>query len=143
MLQIDSSTDETILRSLNNLIAQVGDIRRQAETVPFVSTGILSTQVQLYLRSSDDATWLKLRSLIDPLADDKSVPGLRSDRVELDTLLRNQTLTPDQRTALGELWAYGQRLLILSGYFVYKFSKTYLKLIYANYFWVLRRNRYV
>ncbi|MGB3202038.1 MAG: HDIG domain-containing metalloprotein, partial [Nodosilinea sp.] len=67
--------------------------------------GILSTQVQQYLRRSDDATWLKLRSLIDPLAKDNA----RNERIALETLLRNQTITPNQQTALGELWAYGQR----------------------------------
>ncbi|MGB3310340.1 MAG: HDIG domain-containing metalloprotein [Nodosilinea sp.] len=105
VLRVESATDEVVLRSLGSLLAQVGDIRRQAGSVPFVSTSILSTQVQSYLRRSDDATWLKLRSLIDPLAKDNA----RNERVALDTLLRNQTITPDQQTALGELWAYGQR----------------------------------
>ncbi|MBE9140610.1 HDIG domain-containing protein [Nodosilinea sp. LEGE 07088] len=109
VLRVESETNEAILRSLNNLTGQVGDVRRQAGSVPFVSRGILSTQVQFYLRSSDDATWLKLRSIVDPLANNNSVPGIRGERIELDALLRNQTLTPDQRTALGELWAYGQR----------------------------------
>ncbi|WP_017300278.1 HD family phosphohydrolase [Nodosilinea nodulosa] len=105
VLRIESSTDDAVLRSLNNLMAQVGDIRRQAGSVPFVSTSVLSTQVQVYLRRSDDATWLKLRSLIDPLTGD----SIRGARVSLDTLLRNQTITPDQQAALGELWAYSQR----------------------------------
>ncbi|PSN75857.1 hypothetical protein C8B47_30370, partial [filamentous cyanobacterium CCP4] len=105
VLRIESATDEAVLRSLSSLMAEVGDIRRQAGTVPFVATSILSTQVQSYLRRSDDATWLKLRSLIDPLAKDNA----RNERVALDTLLRNQTITPDQQKALGELWAYGQR----------------------------------
>lgn len=109
VLRVDSTTDETVLRSLNSLTAQVGDIRRQAGNVPFAPTGVLSTDVQLYLRRSDDATWLKLRSLIDPLATDNSTPGIRGERIELEALMRNQTLTPDQQTALGELWAYGQR----------------------------------
>ncbi|WP_035986112.1 HD family phosphohydrolase [Leptolyngbya sp. KIOST-1] len=105
VLRIEPATDEEVMRSLGNLMAQVGDIRRQAGSVPFVSTGTLSTQVQLFLRRSDDATWLKLRSLIDPLATDNG----RNERITLDALLRNQTITPDQQTALGELWAYGQR----------------------------------
>ncbi|MGB5974938.1 MAG: HDIG domain-containing metalloprotein, partial [Nodosilinea sp.] len=105
VLRIEPTTDEEVLRSLSGLMAQVSDIRRQAGDVPFVSTGILSTQVQTYLRGSDDATWLKLRSLMDPLANDNA----RNERVALDTLLRNQTITPDQQAALGELWAYGQR----------------------------------
>jgi putative nucleotidyltransferase with HDIG domain len=109
VLRIEPATDQAVLRSLNNLTAQVGDIRRQAGRVPFVSSGVLSTQVQLYLRQSDDATWLKLRSLIDPLADDGAPPGLRGEPMALETLLRNQTLTPDQQVALGELWAYGRR----------------------------------
>ncbi|MBE9159168.1 HDIG domain-containing protein [Nodosilinea sp. LEGE 06152] len=105
VLRIESTTDEAVLRSLGSLMAEVGDIRRQAGTVPFVATSTLSTQMQSYLRRSDDATWLKLRSLIDPLANESA----RDERVTLDTLLRNQTITPDQQTALGELWAYGQR----------------------------------
>ncbi|HZG39807.1 MAG TPA: HDIG domain-containing protein, partial [Nodosilinea sp.] len=105
VLRVEPTTDEAVLRSLSNLTAQVGDIRRQAGSVPFVSTSILSSQVQVYLRRSNDATWLKLRSLIDPLADDST----RGERVDLETLLRNQTITPDQQAALGELWAYGQR----------------------------------
>lgn len=105
VLRIESSTDEAVLRSLNSLMAQVGDIRRQAGSVPFVDPGTLSTQVQIYLRQSDDATWLKLRSLIDPLTGD----SLRGEPVSLDALLRNQTITPDQQAALGELWAYSQR----------------------------------
>ena len=109
VLRVESTTDEAVLRSLNNLTTQVGDIRRQAGNVPFASTGMLSTDVQLYLRRSDDATWLKLRSIIDPLADDNSTPGIRGERIELDALIRNQTITPDQQAALGELWAYGQR----------------------------------
>ncbi|MGG6238432.1 HD family phosphohydrolase [Nodosilinea sp. AN01ver1] len=105
VLRIEPATDEAVLRSLSSLVAEVGDVRRQAGTVPFVATSVLSTQVQSYLRRSDDATWLKLRSLIDPLANESA----RDERVTLDTLLRNQTITPDQQTALGELWAYGQR----------------------------------
>ncbi|TVQ09477.1 MAG: HDIG domain-containing protein [Leptolyngbya sp. DLM2.Bin27] len=109
VLRVESTIDEAVLRSLNGLMTQVSDIRRQAGNVPFAPTGLISTQVQLYLRSSDDATWLKLRSLIDPLADDNSTPGIRGERIELNALMRNQTLTPDQQVALGELWAYGQR----------------------------------
>lgn len=105
VLRVDSTVDDSVLRSLNALMSQVGDIRRQAGGVPFVATSKLSTQVQIYLRRSDDATWLKLRSLIDPLAEDSA----RGEQVPLATLLRNQTITPDQQTALGELWAYGQR----------------------------------
>ncbi|MFQ4140317.1 HD family phosphohydrolase [Nodosilinea sp. PGN35] len=105
VLRVDTTVNDSVLRSLTALMAQVGDIRRQAGGVPFVSTSVLSTQVQIYLRRSDDATWLKLRSLIDPLADDSA----RGEQVPLETLLRNQTITPDQQTALGELWAYGQR----------------------------------
>jgi cyclic-di-AMP phosphodiesterase PgpH len=109
VLRVEPTTDEAVLRSLNSLMSQISDIRRQAGGVPFVPTGTLSTQVQLYLRRSDDPTWLKLRSLIDPLADDNT-PGLRGEQIALETLLRNQTLTPDQQVALGELWAYGQRV---------------------------------
>lgn len=105
VLRLESSTNDAVLQSLNTLVAQADDIRRQAGAVPFVSTDILSTQVQLYLRQSDDATWLKLRSLIAPLAEE----SVQNERVELDRLLRNQTLTPDQKKALGELWGYGQR----------------------------------
>lgn len=105
VLRIEEATNDAVLRSLNNLMAQIGDLRHQAGVVPFVPTGVLSTQVQTYLRRSDDATWLKLRSLIDPLAND----SLRGDSIDLEALLRNQTLTPDQRVALGELWAYAQR----------------------------------
>ncbi|MEP0925733.1 MULTISPECIES: HDIG domain-containing metalloprotein [Cyanophyceae] len=105
VLRVDPAVDDSVLRSLNALMDQVGDIRRQAGGVPFVATNKLSTQVQIYLRRSDDATWLKLRSLIDPLADDSA----RGEQMPLATLLRNQTITPDQQTALGELWAYGQR----------------------------------
>ncbi|MEP0906981.1 HDIG domain-containing protein [Leptolyngbya subtilissima ST-M1] len=105
VLQVDPAVDDAVLRSLNALMDQVGDIRRQAGGVPFVATSKLSTQVQVYLRRSDDATWLKLRSLIDPLAEDSA----RGEQLPLATLLRNQTITPDQQTALGELWAYGQR----------------------------------
>ncbi|MBD2230449.1 HD family phosphohydrolase [Phormidium tenue] len=105
VLRVDPTVDDSVLRSLNALMDQVGDIRRQAGGVPFVATSKLSTQVQIYLRRSDDATWLKLRSLIDPLADDSA----RGEQVPLETLLRKQTITPDQQTALGELWAYGQR----------------------------------
>ncbi|MGB3201414.1 MAG: hypothetical protein WBA99_10950, partial [Nodosilinea sp.] len=80
VLRVEPTTDEAVLRSLDSLLAQVGDIRRQAGNVPFVSTGILSTQVQQYLRRSDDATWLKLRSLIDPLAKDNA----RNERIALE-----------------------------------------------------------
>ncbi len=105
VMRVEATTDDAVLRSLNNTMAQLGDIRRQTGAVPFVSTGVLSTQVQTYLRRSDDATWLKLRSLIDPLADD----GLRGESVSLEPLMRNQSLSPDQQQALGELWSYGQR----------------------------------
>jgi putative nucleotidyltransferase with HDIG domain len=106
VLKLDATTDEAVLRSLGNLTGQVGDILRQAEPVPFVSTSYLSTQVQYYLRQSDDASWLKLRSLVAPAADAEFGQRLT---VELESLTRGQTLTPDQEKALQELWSYNQR----------------------------------
>ncbi|TVP66048.1 MAG: HDIG domain-containing protein [Leptolyngbya sp. LCM1.Bin17] len=106
VLRIDDATNEAVLRSLGNLTNQVGDILRQAEQVPFVSTAHLSTHVQYYLRQSDDASWLKLRSLVAPAADVDAGPR---SAVELETLIRGQTLTPDQEKALQELWSYNQR----------------------------------
>ncbi|NJL45997.1 MAG: hypothetical protein HC922_10360 [Leptolyngbyaceae cyanobacterium SM2_3_12] len=46
VLKIDSAANETALKSLDSLLAQVGSIRQAARTGPFVSTSILSTPIQ-------------------------------------------------------------------------------------------------
>ncbi|MGF1571411.1 MAG: HD family phosphohydrolase [Nodosilinea sp.] len=109
VLQVDAAVDEAILRSLNGLLAQITDIRQGAGEVPFVSSGVLSTPVQTYLRQADDATWLKLSSLVAPLPGESSAAERSQGAITLASLLRGQSLTPPQEKAIGELWAYRQR----------------------------------
>jgi hypothetical protein len=105
VLKIDSTTNESIERSLDNLLEQVSDIRRDAGVMPYLPTSTLSTQVQTYLRQADDASWLKIRGLVEPS------PGqdIADDDFTLEDLLRSQNLTPDEQKAISEFWSYRQR----------------------------------
>ncbi len=105
ILKIDSTTDEMVVRSLDHLLDQVSSIRREAGSIPFVPTSTLSTQVQTYLRQADDASWLKIRGLVEP------APGQDSleETLALETLLRSQNLNFDEQKAIAEFWSYRQR----------------------------------
>ena len=105
ILKIDTTTNETIQRSLENLLSQVGGIRRDAGTLPFVPTSTLSTQVQTYLRQADDASWLKIRGLVDPAPRGNGAVS----ELAIEDLVRSQNVTPDEQKAIGEFWSYRQR----------------------------------
>jgi hypothetical protein len=105
ILKIDSTTDETVQRSLDNLLDQVSAIRREAGSLPFVATHILSTQTQTYLRQADEASWLKIRSLVEP----SSTQREDDEELALQAILRSQNLTPDEQKAIAEFWSYRQR----------------------------------
>ncbi|NJL47528.1 MAG: HDIG domain-containing protein [Leptolyngbyaceae cyanobacterium SM2_5_2] len=109
MLKIDPAVNQTVLRSLSELTAEVTAIKREAGPLPYASTSDLSTAVQAYLRRSDDADWLKLRSLVAPMAESEANPGSGRSDVSLGALIQGQALLPEQQKALGELWAYHQR----------------------------------
>ncbi|QQE66638.1 HDIG domain-containing protein [Leptolyngbya sp. BL0902] len=108
VLKVDTTATETALRSLQNATAQLTTLRREAGPFPFVPTDVLSTQVQTYLRRSNDATWLKLRSFVLPLSESDAASA-QVLRLSLDGLVQGQTLTPAQQQAMRELWNYAQR----------------------------------
>ena len=105
VLQVDTSVNDTVLRSLRALTGEITALKQQVGALPFVSTEVLSTPIQAYLRRCDEADWLKLRGLIDPLIQVDAGPDIRS----LNPLLLNQVLLPQQTKALSELWRYHQR----------------------------------
>jgi putative nucleotidyltransferase with HDIG domain len=107
VLKVDSSVDEEIARSLDGLLDQLGEIRRGVGDMPFVETGVLSTQVQSYLRQTEDTTWGELRSLVEQAA---AIMAANPEG-ELDARTTNalQALTSEQQTAARELLAYGRR----------------------------------
>lgn len=105
ILKVDSTTNETVQRSLDNLLDQVGNIRREAGPLPYVPTSVLSTQVQTYLRQADNASWLKIRGLVEP----STGPSIANDDLTLEALLQGSNLNPDEQKAVGEFWSYRQR----------------------------------
>lgn len=108
VLKVDLTATDTALRHLNSLMTQLSTLRREAGPLPFAPTDVLSTSMQSYLRQSNDATWLKLRSLVAPLAEIDTDPT-RPSNLSLDSLTQGQALTPSQQQAMGELWNYAQR----------------------------------
>ena len=108
VLKVDPTTTDTALRALGNSMAQLTTLRREAGPLPFVPTDVISTQMQIYLRRSNDATWLKLRSLVAPLGESDADPALWLT-LSLDSLTQGQTLTPSEQQAMRELWNYSQR----------------------------------
>jgi putative nucleotidyltransferase with HDIG domain len=104
VLKIDSSIDEDIARSLDNLLNQLTTIRREVETIPFAPTSIVSTQSQQYLRQADPATWQEIRQLIE------QTPALNA-AADLDTQTVKvlQTMTSEQQTGVRELLTYRSR----------------------------------
>jgi putative nucleotidyltransferase with HDIG domain len=108
VLKVDPTTTDTTLRTIDTSIAQLTTLRREAGPLPFVPTDVLSTQMQIYLRRSNDATWLKLRSLVSPLAERDADPALLPP-LGFGNLTQGQTLTPSQHQAMRELWNYAQR----------------------------------
>ena len=108
VLKVDSSTTDVTLRSLSDLMATLTTLRQEAGRLPFVPTEVLSTQVQLYLRRSNDATWLKVHSLVAPLGESDADPTLLRS-LSLSSLTQGQDLTPSQQQAIRELWRYAQR----------------------------------
>ena len=109
MLQIDPTVNDKVLRSVNNLLHQLGDLRQSAGSVPFLPTNVLSTQVQTYLRSADEAEWLQVVSLIQaPALGGESVQSTPA-YTNLDFNIHGYDLNPLQQRAIREIRAYGQR----------------------------------
>jgi len=57
VMAVDSEKNKTISRNLDRLIAQGDQLRSILGPFPFVTTSILSTPAQIYLRQSSDAEW--------------------------------------------------------------------------------------
>jgi hypothetical protein len=105
ILKIDSTTNESVERALENLLQQISRIRTDAGVLPFVPTSTLSTRVQTYLRQADDASWLKIRGMVEPAPGEDAA----GDDLTLEMLLQSQNLTADEQRAISEFWSYRQR----------------------------------
>jgi hypothetical protein len=105
VLQLDTNVNDAVLRSLRALTAEISTVKHRLGDLPFVSTEVLSTPIQAYLRRCEEPVWLKLQGLLTPLTQTMG----HADGRSLNTLLTNQVLLPQQTKALSELLRYHQR----------------------------------
>lgn len=105
VLQLDTNANDAVLRSLRVLTGEITAVKQRLGDLPFVSTEVLSTPIQAYLRRCEEPVWLKLQGLLDPLTQASS----KADSLSLNPLLTNQVLLPQQTKALSELLRYHQR----------------------------------
>ena len=105
VLQLDTNANDAVLRSLRALTGEITAVKQRLGDLPFVSTEVLSTPIQAYLRRCEEPVWLKLQGLLDPLTQATS----KADSLSLNPLLTNQVLLPQQTKALSELLRYHQR----------------------------------
>jgi membrane-associated HD superfamily phosphohydrolase len=107
ILTMDSSTNDYVAASLSNLLARITDIRREAGPLPFVPTSNLSTSTQLYLRQTNDANWLTIRTLLLEEGSHISKSEI-SEGVTFEDL-PSQTFDIDSKRAYSELIRFRQR----------------------------------
>lgn len=60
VLVIDPTIDQEILQNLESVFAQINAIRELAGTLPYVNTGIVSTDTQIYIRQLPQPQWQEL-----------------------------------------------------------------------------------
>ncbi|MBE9079767.1 HDIG domain-containing protein [Romeria aff. gracilis LEGE 07310] len=108
VLMVEPNTTGAIKRDLGTLLKQAGEIRKQAGSLPYLETSVLSRSDQSYLRQLSAADWQEIWSLaseasvdISLLTEEEAAPaGIPIDRLD--------QLTPPQKSALEALLAYRQ-----------------------------------
>ncbi|MEM9806863.1 MAG: HDIG domain-containing metalloprotein [Cyanobacteria bacterium P01_D01_bin.56] len=106
VLQIDAAITQAILEDVDGILAQGSILRQRAGGVPYVSTGLLSSRTQLYLRQVATIDWEELWALLQ-------VPQLTNSVLEQGTSgslqMRLNNLDVNQRVALRELLRLRER----------------------------------
>jgi len=85
VLVIDRSINQDIDQTIQRVLQQGTDMRNIAQPFPFVSTGILSTEVQRYLRRVQEREWQDLLAQVEQVS------------VQIPSYL--QAKTPNKKTA--------------------------------------------
>lgn len=105
VLVIDNAVNQDIEQTIQKVLAQGTSIRKIAEPFPFVNTGILSTEVQRYLRRVPEREWqdliaqveqvtVQIPSTTPPKTPNKKNPTKFTDWQEANLAeIRQQTLT--------------------------------------------------
>ncbi|CAD5940290.1 HD family phosphohydrolase [Planktothrix agardhii] len=68
VLVIDNAVNQDIQQTIQKVLAQGASIRNIAEPFPFVNTGILSTEVQRYLRGVPEREWQDLIAQVEQVS---------------------------------------------------------------------------
>ena len=68
VLVIDNAVNQDIEQTIQKVLAQGASIRNIAEPFPFVNTGILSTEVQSYLRGVPEREWQDLIAQVEQVS---------------------------------------------------------------------------
>ena len=68
VLVIDNAVNQDIEQTIQKVLAQGASIRNIAEPFPFVNTGILSTEVQRYLRGVPEREWQDLIAQVEQVS---------------------------------------------------------------------------
>lgn len=103
ILMIDPATNQAILDQLQKFLNEGTQLRQDAGTLPFISTAVLSTETQEYLRQIEEWDWRRLRAAALRRANREEPP---------DTPANDGTSTSSSaaaQTALQELSGYYRR----------------------------------
>lgn len=106
----DPERNASIRSTLDTLLRQASDLRRQAGSLPFTATSHLSTSAQRYVRQIRAEEWQAIWQLVQPWSNPEAD---MADVAEVLANLRQQTafrrLSPRQQQVVRELLAYRAR----------------------------------
>ena len=113
VLVIDNAVNQDIEQTIQKVLAQGASIRNIAEPFPFVNTGILSTEVQSYLRGVPEREWQDLIAQVEqvivqiPSTTPSKTPNKKNPTKFTDWQEAN--LVEIRQHTLRQLQAYRQR----------------------------------
>lgn len=105
ILMIDQATNQAILDQLQRLLNEGTQLRQDAGTLPFISTAILSTETQEYLRQLEEWDWRRLRAAALRQANQEESVVADTDSESIESSLSSAA----SQQALRELSSYYRR----------------------------------
>lgn len=113
ILKVEPSINQEIEQTIQQILERGNQIRQAAQPFPFVGTGILSTEVQRYLRRCPEREWQDLLAQVEqvtvqmPLVQAKPSSNLKKTATKFADL-QQEALQAIRKQSLAQLKAYRQ-----------------------------------